>query len=719
MQPQTCASTNTNTFSFVTFTPESCTNGELLCMGSATAGNGYLSLTPEPQQQSTNSSSPSSSTTNNVGRVLYPHPVNVWPAIFSTTFTIRITPFSENSTSSGDGMALVFAQDNRPSPNESYGSYLGMFDRSAQGGGFRQISVEMDTFMNEFDLDGNHIGVATTSITNPLATESLNSTGIDLKSGRDVVVKVDYDGWSKMMLVSVGYSESQLKSVLNHSINLHDIIPSSIYVGFTASTGNTFPESHQVLNWVFTSVPVPIISVEHTEVGTMKAMLIIVMPVVVSVCIFVFILVGWRKRYVRGKKKEDIESLSKKAADIPKVFTYKQLSKATCNFSKENLLGRGAFGSVYKGIILDSGKTVAGRGALGSVYKGVILDAGKTIAVKKVSTTSKQGEREFLAEICTIGRLRHKNLVKLQGWCSEGKNLLLVYDYMQNGSLDHFIGKGNLNWQTRHRILIGLASALLYLHEECGSPVVHRDVKPNNIMLDSNHNAHLGDFGLARLLKNECSVTTNLNGTLGYLAPELSFTGKATPESDVYSFGMVVLEVICGKRLNWIKQGNSFVDSVWSLHAQNVLVQCVDKRLEDKFDEEEAIRALMVGLACLHPDSMFRPRMRKVVNILQNPNEPLMELPGVRPNGVYVFGVLVAVIVEHRLWLSAIFYDIKNNNETKMECKATSGTHRMTRYGVRKVHITDKGWKTGDSSLRRRRACICVAASYLSAVFIA
>ncbi|KAG5076959.1 hypothetical protein JHK82_055654 [Glycine max] len=369
IQTQSGASTvviDPNTFSFVTFTPESCTNGELLCMGSATAGNGYLSLTPEPQQ-SGNSSSLLSNTTNNVGRVLYPLPVNVWPAIISTTFTVRITPFSENSTGSGDGMALVFAQDNRPSPNASYGSYLGMFDQSTQGGGFQQIAVEMDTFMNEFDLDGNHIGIVTTSITNPLASESLNSSGIDLKSGRDIEVKIDYDGWSKMIFVSVGYSESQLKSVLNHSINLPDIVPSSIYVGFTASTGNTFPESHQVLNWVFTSVPLPILSAEHTKVGTIKTIL-----VVVAVCLFPFIWIAasLRRRYTRAKKKGDIESLSKKAADIAEVFTYKQLSRATCNFSQENLLGRGAFGSVYKGIILDSGKTVA---------------------VKKISATSKQG----------------------------------------------------------------------------------------------------------------------------------------------------------------------------------------------------------------------------------------------------------------------------------------------------------------------------------------
>lgn len=223
--------------------------------------------------------------------------------------------------------------------------------------------------MNEFDPDGNHIGIVTTNMTNPLAVVSLNSTGIDLKSGRDIEVKFDYDGWSKMIFVSVGYPESQLRSVLNHSINLPDIIPSSIYVGFTASTGNTFPQSHQVLNWVFTSVPLPILPVEHTEVGTINTIMIILMPILGSVCLLPFIWIAWRKRYVR-RNKDDIESRSKKAADIPKVFTYKQLSKATCNFSKDNLLGTGAFGSVYKGIIIDSGKTVA---------------------VKKISATSKQG----------------------------------------------------------------------------------------------------------------------------------------------------------------------------------------------------------------------------------------------------------------------------------------------------------------------------------------
>ncbi|KAK2454130.1 L-type lectin-domain containing receptor kinase IX.1 [Trifolium repens] len=584
-------------------------------MGSATSGNGYVSLTPEPDEEQNIINSGSSNIDNKVGRVLYPHPVHVWPAIITTTFTLRITPFAENSTGSGDGMALVFAQDNRPSPNDSYGSYLGMFDRSTQGGNFQQIGVELDTFMNEFDPDGNHIGIVTTSITNPVAFHSLNNTEVDLKSGRDIEVKVDYNGWTKMISISIGYSNSQLKSVLNHSINLPDIIPSSVYVGFTASTGKTLPETHQILNWFFTSVPLPVLSVKHSDIRKFKIIMMIVIPVLV---LFTLLSVGWeawKRRYEKGDRKEDIESLSRTAADAPKMFGYKELSKATCKFSKENLVGRGGFGSVYKGFMLEN---------------------GKTIAVKKISATSKQGEREFLAEICTIGRLRHKNLVQLQGWCNEGKNLLLVYDYMQNGSLDRFIGKDILDWQTRHKILTGLASALLYLHEECGNPVVHRDVKPNNVMLDSNYNAHLGDFGLARLLNNEDSVTTNLAGTPGYLAPEIGFTGKATPESDVYSFGMVILEVICGKRSKRVMEDNSLVDYVWNLHTQNQIIECVDKQLKNCFDVEEAKRYLMVGLACLHPDSLFRPKMRKVVHIFLNPNEPLMELPEMRPAGVYV-----------------------------------------------------------------------------------
>lgn len=243
-----------------------------------------------------------------------------------------------------------------------------------------------------------------------------------------------------------------------------------------------------------------------------------------------------------------------------------------------------------------------------------------------------------MAEICTIGRLRHKNILQLQGWSHENEHLLLIYDFMANKSLNEYLtGQNFLDWKTRCKILNGLASALLYLHEECGDPVVHRDVKPSNIMLDAEFNPHLGDFGLARLLKNTAGVTTILAGTLGYMAPELIYTGKATPESDVYSFGVVALEVVSGKRaVNNLIGETCLVDYAWDMHEKDTLVECVDPVLDGVFDNEEAIRILRVALACLHLDSNLRPTMRKVVMILTNPDEPLSELPDTRPKGVYV-----------------------------------------------------------------------------------
>ncbi|XVF89303.1 hypothetical protein PTKIN_Ptkin19aG0119500 [Pterospermum kingtungense] len=586
----------------------------LICMGSVTGSNGYLSLTPEPNSNST-SAGPA---LDQVGRVLFHHPVLAWPASISTTFTVRISPFP-NSNISGDGMAFIIAQDNRSSPSSSTGSYLGIMDPSTQGGVVKQIAVELDTYKNEWDPDENHVGIDTISIITPVAAKSLNSTGIELKSGRNIKVKIDYHGWRKQLEISMAYSGDELVSVLNQSIEMADIVPSSVFVGFTAATGKV-PESHHVLDWNFTTIPLPYLKGHVPKGDEIKTILFIVIPIVMGLLIVAISFVPsfrnvLRKRKETVKKNVDIEILSRTAANVPKMFTYKMLAKATHNFSKENLLGTGGFGSVYK---------------------ATLQDPPTTVAVKKISATSKQGEKEYFAEICTIGRLRHKNIVQLQGWCHEREHLLLVYEYMPNGSLDRYIGKLFLDWETRFKILTGLASALLYLHEESGNPVVHRDVKPNNIMLDEDFNAHLGDFGLARLLQDNASVTTMLAGTPGYLAPEVGFTGKSTPESDGYSFGMVVIEVVCGRRSKGIMDENSLVDYVWNSYGQNELLGCVDRQLEGKFDEEQVKRTLIVGLSCLHPDSTQRPKLRKVVQIFLNSDEPLMELPESRPSAVYV-----------------------------------------------------------------------------------
>ncbi|CAA6666426.1 unnamed protein product [Spirodela intermedia] len=285
------------------------------------------------------------------------------------------------------------------------------------------------------------------------------------------------------------------------------------------------------------------------------------------------------------------------------MYTYEKLSTATRCFSSANLLGKGGFGSVYR---------------------GNFSNPPSVVAVKRISATSKQGEREYFAEICTIGRLHHKNIVQLQGWCHSGKSLLLVYEFMPNGSLDRHITAGTLDWPTRHRILLGLASALLYLHEECGGTVVHRDVKPNNVLLDADFEAHLGDFGLARLAREQT----------GPPPPPSSPAPSGHPESDVFSYGVVVLEVVCGRRSLMGLDDNNLLDHVWELYTSGKLLQAVDPRLESQFDEEEVRRTLLVGLMCSHPNPASRPRSRQVVQILGNPSEPLMEMPESRPDTI-------------------------------------------------------------------------------------
>ncbi|KAF5940854.1 hypothetical protein HYC85_022021 [Camellia sinensis] len=598
-------------FSFPSFDSGSCTKGgNLICSGSATASNGTLNVTSDHQQQQPRDTPP----INQIGRVLYKYPVIGWPASIRTTFSIRILT-DPNSKGSGDGMAFVLAPDAQPSPANSFGSFLGIFDQSTQDV-VHQLAIEFDTYKNEFDPDDNHIAIDTVSVQNPVAVKSLNSTGIYLKTGREITVRVEYDGWTKNLQIYVGYNGDPLVSFLNHTMKLRHTIPSSVYVGFTAATG-TLSETHQVLAWNFTSIELPNKSLgPGNNLGVKVAVPVISGLLFLAILALPFVLRALRIRKERLARKVDIEMMIA-AANGPRLFSYKKLSKATRNFSKDNLLGIGGFGSVYK---------------------GVMSKPPITIAVKKINAASKQGEKEYLAEICTISRLSHKNLLQLQGWCHDHDQLLLVYEYMPNGSLDRFIGKDDtfLDWATRYKVLLGLASALVYLHEECGNPVVHRDVKPNNVMLDSEYNAHLGDFGLARLLQNEASVTTRIAGTPGYLSPEVSLTGRVTPESDVYSFGMVVLEVVCGKRSKGIMDANSLVDSVWTLYEKGVdaLLDCVDRLLEGKFDEEEVKRSLVVGLACLHPDLMLRPQMRKVIQVFLNPNEPLPNLHESRPNFV-------------------------------------------------------------------------------------
>jgi interleukin-1 receptor-associated kinase 1 len=308
----------------------------------------------------------------------------------------------------------------------------------------------------------------------------------------------------------------------------------------------------------------------------------------------------------------------------PRRFSYKELSTATKSFSPKEMLGRGGFGCVYK---------------------GVLRDTGALVAVKKIAEDSQQGGREFFAEVSIISRVRHRNLVQLQGWCCERSHLMLVYDYMPNKSLDKILyhvpetsDTIELTWDLRYNILIGVSSALTYLHEEWEQCVVHRDVKASNVMLDEELNPRLGDFGLARLIaRTKNAQTTIVAGTLGYMAPELSTTGKATTKTDVFSYGALALEVACGRRpvdLSVSDAETSLLDWVWMCYENGELFKVVDVTLGTKFNEEQMNTVLLLGLLCSHPDPNARPTMGYVRQVLTG-NIILPPIPLHKPIALY------------------------------------------------------------------------------------
>ncbi|XP_037437683.1 cysteine-rich receptor-like protein kinase 25 [Triticum dicoccoides] len=305
-------------------------------------------------------------------------------------------------------------------------------------------------------------------------------------------------------------------------------------------------------------------------------------------------------------------------------FRYAELAAATDGFSGRNKLGEGGFGSVYRGFL---------------------HDMNLHIAVKKVSKSSRQGWKEFVSEVKIISRLRHRNLVPLVGWFYGGDDdgLLLVYELMPNGSLDAHLYKLNqlLPWAVRYQVALGVGSALMYLHQDTEERVLHRDVKPSNIMLDASFNARLGDFGLARFIcDGRGSLTTGAAGTLGYMDPKCVFAGKASVESDIYSFGVVLLEMACGRAPAVAVDDDDGVvihllQWVWESHGRGAILEAADARLDGKFDEKEMECLMVVGLWCGHPDPALRPSIRQAMSVLRL-EVPPPSLPGKMPVATYL-----------------------------------------------------------------------------------
>ncbi|CAI0555651.1 unnamed protein product [Linum tenue] len=268
-------------------------------------------------------------------------------------------------------------------------------------------------------------------------------------------------------------------------------------------------------------------------------------------------------------------------------------------------------------------KEVLGRGASATVYKGILQNVGETITI----AVKKEGEddnREFTTEVKVIAGTNHKNLVKLVGVCSEGKNHLLVYEYMSNGSLASLLFKADPrpNWYTRAQIAISVARGLVYLHEECSTQIIHCDIKPQNILLDESLTAKISDFGLAKLLKVEQTRTmTAIRGTKGYVAPEWFRNMAITTKVDVYSFGVVLLELVCCRRgfemEGYEEEEMVLVDWAHECYGDRMVGRLVEKDEEAMKDLVKVERFVKIGLWCVQEDPCLRPEMKKVVHMLE------------------------------------------------------------------------------------------------------
>ncbi|GMN30451.1 hypothetical protein TIFTF001_050666 [Ficus carica] len=283
-----------------------------------------------------------------------------------------------------------------------------------------------------------------------------------------------------------------------------------------------------------------------------------------------------------------------------RCFTYEDLTEATDGFKEE--LGRGSFGIVYK---------------------GVVKDTNDTVAVKKLDRAFHDSEKEFKAEVNVIGHTHHKNLVRLIGFCDEGEQRLLVYEFMSNGTLAGLLfGDMKPSWSQRIQIALGVAKGLLYLHEECTTQIIHCDIKPQNILLDEFYNARIADFGLAKLLLlNQSQTNTAIRGTKGYVAPEWFRNMPITVKVDVYSFGVLLLEIICCRRNVDVEMGAEekaiLVYWAYDCYSEGMLESLVDSDMEAMNDLKNLERFLMVAIWCIQEDPSLRPTMKKVMLMLE------------------------------------------------------------------------------------------------------
>nr|AMH40473.1 L-type lectin-domain containing receptor kinase 1 [Pohlia nutans] len=570
------------------------------------------------------------------GVAYYSHPIRMRDpatrtvASFKTSFTFREEPMNYNASATtseqmslfkrGDGFTFLFSNSSswHVEPAGRFGVFTLVPERNSQ-----VVALEFDSWSSNDTDPGlrqeEHVGLDVHSaISNNTCFAYVYSTlGITFWH-RDVLYAwIEYDGVTSNLQVRLANSSTYPTiPLINCTYDLYDSVDEKMWMGFSGAHGDAW-SIYYIYNWRFTSFG---ISSEFSSTSTTNValiagvaaggILVAILAVVIVVCVYL------RKKRAKKESWDNYAGEMIEMAGMPEFISYKHLSAATKQFSDQSKLGEGGFGSVYR---------------------GVLPKTGAAVAVKKVSNDSRQGEKEFLAEVQIISQLRHRNVVELVGFCRDRGKFLLVYELLPKGSLDQALFKPTtpLSWAQRWKIVSGTAAALHYLHEGWRQQVIHRDVKSSNIMLDDEYNPKLGDFGLARLVDHQKNAaTTMVAGTYGYIAPE-AVGGKFTDKTDVYAFGAVALEIACGRKA-YNPNAESYedlvlVDTVWRRLKDDDLLAVADPLLIGSFDCEQVVVVLKLGLLCSHPDPACRPSMRQVVQVLAG-DADVPEVPQSRPD---------------------------------------------------------------------------------------
>uniref|UniRef100_A0A8R7PK58 non-specific serine/threonine protein kinase n=1 Tax=Triticum urartu TaxID=4572 RepID=A0A8R7PK58_TRIUA len=550
------------------------------------------------------------------GRVVYAkETLKLWNAkrtaltSFRKEFVLNIIPQGGCLNGSGTGEGMAFFLTNNPSlPSDSSGQWLGLTNNKTDGApANRIVAVEFDTRRSfEAEMDGNHVGLDLNSVRS-VGQFPLSNLSLDLSSGSDLKVTLAYDG------AVLSTDVLQMGRIFSNDlyIDLSRYLLDNISVGLAASTGE-FAELNQVKSWNFTTYDNATAGDDGGYVRRrQKLFLAVLIPLTVGVMLMA-LFVWWRLTRQARLAYRNLEKMID--AHGPVRFKLRELRNATRDFG-------------------DGRKH--GRGGSGTVYLGYLRRMGMEVAVKRVSTNvnSNRGDKEFVAEVNTISKLSHRNLVKLIGWCHKKGELLLVYEYFPMGSLDKLLyarertassssmslstDTPELTWERRYEIIHGVASALDYLHHGSSKRILHRDVKASNMMLDTEYNARLGDFGLARVIQHDGVThhsTQVVAGTRGYMAYESFFT---------YAFGVFVMEVVSGRipsnavQYQYIHDSDNsgeedywsggqgrhptpmhIVDWIWRLYGEGKALHAADPLLGGEFDQAQVDCTVRLALAC-------------------------------------------------------------------------------------------------------------------------